>query len=100
MTEQTMFERARWLRDLARFLPLKSQFALSGNVRDLQIVETEPGAFAAVPLAQAVDRELKAAEYGATLTYDLVSGFGPGREQRGRDRGRTPGDGAAGGRRR
>jgi len=77
MTEQTMFERARWLRDLARFLPLKSQFVLSGNVRDLQIVETAPGAFAAVPLAQAVHRELKAAEYGATLTYDLVSGFGP-----------------------
>ena len=77
MTEQTMFERARWLRDFARFLPLKSQFVLSGNVRDLQIVETAPGEFAAVPLVQAVQRELKAAEYSAALTYDLVSGFGP-----------------------
>jgi hypothetical protein len=26
----------RWLKDLARFLPLKSQFVLTGNVRDLQ----------------------------------------------------------------
>jgi len=77
MTEQAIFERARWLRDLSRFLPLKSQFVLSGNVRDLQIVETAPGSFAAVPLAQAVHQELRAAEYGATLTYDLVSGFSP-----------------------
>ena len=27
----------RWIRDLLRFLPLKSQFLLTGNVRDLQI---------------------------------------------------------------
>src|SRR5215831_19474748 len=53
MIEPTTFEKPRWLRDLGRFLPLKSQFVLSGNVRDLQIIETTPGAFAAVPLAQA-----------------------------------------------
>ncbi|MFH7191391.1 hypothetical protein ACHWGL_31305, partial [Klebsiella pneumoniae] len=28
--------RPRWVRDLERFLPLKSQFVLTGNVRDLQ----------------------------------------------------------------
>src|SRR5262249_5999887 len=77
MIEPTTFEKPRWLRDLARFLPLKSQFVLSGNVRDLQIVETAPGAFAAVPLAQAVHQELKSAGYGAALIYDLVSGFCP-----------------------
>jgi hypothetical protein len=62
MTEAIIFEKARWLRDLARFLPLKSQFVLSGNVRDLQIVGTAPGAFAALPLVQAVHRELKEAD--------------------------------------
>ena len=33
----------RWQRDFERFLPLKSQFVLSGNVRDLQVVEVQPG---------------------------------------------------------
>ena len=33
----------RWLRDLARFLPLKSQFVLSGNVFDLQTYEESRG---------------------------------------------------------
>src|SRR5262245_28255166 len=77
MTDPIAFEKPRWLRDFTRFLPLKSQFVLSGNVRDLQIVETTPGTFAPVPLAQAVHHELKSAGYGATLIYDLVSGFGP-----------------------
>ena len=77
MIEPTTFEKPRWLRDLARFLPLKSQFVLSGNVRDLQIVETAPGNFAAVPLAQAVHQELRSAGYGAALIYDLVAGFTP-----------------------
>jgi hypothetical protein len=36
-------EKPRWLRDLLRFLPLKSQFVLSGNVRDLQASEVAPG---------------------------------------------------------
>jgi hypothetical protein len=77
MIEPTAFEKPRWLRDLGRFLPLKSQFVLSGNVRDLQIVEAAPGAFAAVPLAQALHQELKCGGYGAALIYDLVSGFSP-----------------------
>jgi energy-coupling factor transporter ATP-binding protein EcfA2 len=77
MSQQTVFEKPRWLRDFARFLPLKSQFVLSGNVRDLQISETLPGTFAPVSLTQALHQELKASEYSATLVYDLVSGFMP-----------------------
>ncbi|MEQ1611435.1 MAG: AAA family ATPase [Hyphomicrobiaceae bacterium] len=77
MSQQTVYEKPRWLRDLARFLPLKSQFVLSGNVRDLQISETSPGTLAAVPLTHALHQELKAADYTATLVYDLVSGFVP-----------------------
>jgi hypothetical protein len=37
------YEKPRWIRDLIRFLPLKSQFVLSGNVRDLQLIEPQPG---------------------------------------------------------
>ena len=77
MSQQTVFEKPRWLRDFARFLPLKSQFVLSGNVRDLQVSETSSGTFAAVSLTQALHQELKASDYGATLIYDLVSGFIP-----------------------
>lgn len=77
MSQQNFYDKPRWLRDLARFLPLKSQFVLSGNVRDLQISETSPGTFAAVPLTHALHQELKAADYAATLIYDLVSGFVP-----------------------
>ena len=65
----------RWLRDLARFLPLKSQFVLSGNVRDLQIAPSGEGGHAPVPLVHALHVELAAHGYEATLYYDLVSGF-------------------------
>ena len=39
--------RPRWVRDLTRFLPLKSQFVLTGNVRDLQVREVGGVAVAA-----------------------------------------------------
>lgn len=35
------FDKPHWIRDLVRFLPLKSQFVLSGNIRDLQACEVE-----------------------------------------------------------
>jgi hypothetical protein len=38
MSGPPSLDQPRWLRDLRRFLPLKSQFVLSGNVRDLQIL--------------------------------------------------------------
>lgn len=72
--EQT-FEKPRWLRDLIRFLPLKSQFVLSGNVRDLQIARSSGGGLAPIPLVHVIHSEFLALGYGATLTYDLVSGF-------------------------
>lgn len=77
MNQHTNFEKPRWLRDLARFLPLKSQFVLSGNVRDLQISEMSPGIYAPVSLTHALHLELRASDYGATIVYDLVSGFSP-----------------------
>jgi hypothetical protein len=46
------------MRDLVRFLPLKSQFVLSGNVRDMQIALTADGSIAPVPLLTALHGEL------------------------------------------
>lgn len=64
----------RWLRDLLRFLPLKSQFVLSGNVQDLQAYEVQPGIFSTIPLQAAIARELYAAGYADVLSLDCVRG--------------------------
>jgi energy-coupling factor transporter ATP-binding protein EcfA2 len=69
------FERPRWLRDLTRFLPLKPQFVLSGNVRDLQLTEVNPGSVVAQPLLTVLAAELRATGYDSIIVYDLVSGF-------------------------
>ena len=66
--------RARWVRDLTRFLPLKSQFVLSGNVRDLQIREIGGKAVAA-PLGDVLAATLIDAGYADAVRYDAVSGF-------------------------
>src|SRR5689334_12644016 len=65
----------RWLRDLLRFLPLKSQFVLSGNVKDLQTQEISPGLIAAAPLIDVLAAELKAAGFIHVLVYDPVMGI-------------------------
>lgn len=69
------FQKARWLRDLHRFLPLKSQFVLSGNIRDLQAYEVSEGVIGVVPLLNALGSELSAAGYADVLTYQSVTGF-------------------------
>lgn len=66
--------RPRWVRDLARFLPLKSQFVLTGNVRDLQIRQVEGRAVAA-PLSDVLAAILREAGYAETLRYDPIDGF-------------------------
>jgi hypothetical protein len=64
----------RWLRDLRRFLPLKSQFLLTGNVRDLQTQEAEDTT-TAVTLETALAAELMAAGFADVVHYNPVSGF-------------------------
>jgi hypothetical protein len=60
----------RWLRDLVRFLPLRSQFVLSGNVRDLHIHEPAPAEVTAVPLATILVDQLKGSGYQRIVTFD------------------------------
>lgn len=69
------FEVPRWQRDFQRFLPLKSQFVLSGNVRDLQTVELAAGALTAQPLAETLALTLKRAGYADILHYAPLIGF-------------------------
>jgi hypothetical protein len=68
-------ERARWLRDLLRFLPLRSQFVLSGNTRDLQMHEVVPGEVTAAPLSRVLPDVLKEAGYARVACFDLLNGF-------------------------
>lgn len=65
----------RWLRDLSRFLPLKSQFVLSGNVADLQVFEIEAGTAAPASLEATICQELTWIGYAGCLVYDPVTGF-------------------------
>ena len=69
------FEKSRWLKDLVRFLPLKSQFVLSGNVRDLHARELAPGKVTTVSLPSAVAIELYELGYSDVFTFDLVHSF-------------------------
>ncbi|MBM4245254.1 MAG: ATP-dependent Clp protease ATP-binding subunit [Deltaproteobacteria bacterium] len=70
-------EKPRWLRDLVRFLPLKSQFVLSGNIRDLQLAEFPAGSGQAVPLplVECLCEELRAFGYTSVIAYDPLTGF-------------------------
>ncbi len=67
--------RPRWLRDLIRFLPLRSQFVLSGNVRDQYPVEVRPGMAAPMPLVSCLGMELRREGMAHFLTFDPAQGF-------------------------
>ncbi|MGE5562442.1 MAG: AAA family ATPase [Bacillota bacterium] len=66
--------RPRWVRELERFLPLKSQFVLTGNVRDLQVRAVGDRA-AAAPLADVLAATLAEAGYSGIVRYDPLNGF-------------------------
>ena len=75
MPGTALFEKPRWLRDLLRFLPLKSQFVLSGNIRDLQACEVVPGTVTAQSFNQTLCDALLDAGYAQVLAWDPLAGF-------------------------
>ncbi|MCC8365721.1 ATP-dependent Clp protease ATP-binding subunit [Xenorhabdus sp. PB61.4] len=72
---ENAFQKARWLRDLQRFLPLKSQFILSGNVRDLQAYEIAPEVMTPLGLEQVLQNTLFDMGYTHIMTFNPLSGF-------------------------
>jgi ATP-dependent Clp protease ATP-binding subunit ClpA len=66
--------RPRWIRDLTRFLPLKCQFVLTGNVRDLQI-RTIGDVAVAAPIRDVLSASLHESGYAAVIAYDPMTGF-------------------------
>lgn len=64
----------RWLRDLRRYLPLKSQFVLTGNIRDLHAQEIG-GVVTTTSLSAVLTSALAEAGYAEVVIYNPVSGF-------------------------
>ncbi len=77
MSQTPPYQPPRWVRDLLRFLPLKSQFVLSGNVRDLQASEIAPGAVTTLPFQQALHNALREAGYQHVVAFNPLHGFTP-----------------------
>lgn len=74
MIKDWEIRKSKWLRDLLRFLPLKSQFVLSGNVRDLQTEDKSSGAVVH-SLTSCLNAELRQYGYTHVLSYDFINGF-------------------------
>ncbi len=66
---------ARWLKDLNRFLPLKSQFVLSGNTRDLTAYEIEPGLVVAQSFVETLKENLYRQGYRSVVLWGPTEGF-------------------------
>ncbi len=67
--------KVRWLQDFRRFLPLKSQFILSGNIKDFQLIKNDFGGFSWHRLENAIDVELKNIGYKHIAYYNPLNGF-------------------------
>lgn len=74
VTTVETFQKPRWLRDLIRFLPLKSQFVLTGSVRDLQ-ARALGHAVTSDTLDAVLAAALVEAGYSDIVVYDVVGGF-------------------------
>jgi len=70
-----VFQPPRWLRDLKRFLPLKSQFVLSGNTRDLTAFEMEPGLVLAQSFVETLKESLYNQGYRGVILWSPTGGF-------------------------
>ncbi len=64
----------RWLTDLQRLLPIRSQFVVSGGIRD-SFLTPVGGVNALVPLVRALWESLRAQQYRYLLIYDPADGL-------------------------
>ncbi len=66
----------RWLADLERLLPIRSQFVVSGSIRDNFLASlASSGATALVPLVRALWETLKVRNYKLLLVFDPSDGL-------------------------
>ena len=63
----------RWLRQLAQYMPICSQFVVEGNIRDVHLVRNEDG-LVLQPVINCLWELLQARGCEGLIVYDLVSG--------------------------
>jgi hypothetical protein len=63
----------RWLRDCERLLPIRSQYIVSGNIRD-SVLTAIGNSVVPVPLLRGLWERLKALDYRYLLIYDPADG--------------------------
>lgn len=74
-SEALSLDKPRWAKDFARFLPLKSQFVFSGNVRDKYARMQPSGTLLIEPLVVYLGSELVEAGFDRVIVYDPSRGF-------------------------
>ncbi|MFZ6741656.1 AAA family ATPase [Undibacterium sp. JH2W] len=67
----------RWLQDLQRLLPIRSQYVVSGSIRDSFLLPLDIASASAtlVPFNRALWEFLKRQDYSLLLVYDTVDGL-------------------------
>lgn len=73
MTDLTTDFTPRWLRDFERLLPIRSQFIVSGNIRDT-VLSPVGQTLVPVPLLRGLWEKLRAQDYRYLLIYDPADG--------------------------
>ena len=65
----------RWLKDLERLLPIRSQYVVSGNIRDSILLPLADGQTTLVPLLRGLWEKLRGHGYRFLLVYDPADGL-------------------------
>jgi ATP-dependent Clp protease ATP-binding subunit ClpB len=65
----------RWLKDLARLLPIRSQYIVAGNIRDSVLLALPDGGITLVPLLRGLWEHLKHQGYRFLLIHDPADGL-------------------------
>jgi ATP-dependent Clp protease ATP-binding subunit ClpB len=65
---------ARWLADIERLLPIRSQYIISGSIRD-SFLAPLPSGLALVPLTRVLWEALRARGFSLMLVYDPADGI-------------------------
>ncbi len=67
----------RWIADLTRLLPIRSQFVLAGNIRDSFLTPVDDATTTLAPLLRCLWAHLSALDYRFLLVFDPVEGLRP-----------------------
>jgi len=67
----------RWITDVARLLPIRSQFVLAGNIRDSFLTPLDGAGVTLAPLLRCLWAHLAKLDYRFLLVFDPVEGVRP-----------------------